>query len=257
MSVEEYKRTERTALQRAQAELQRIADKRQEALKAIDARMDLDRTAKEKLRAVVTAGAQREYREAAGRVRKTIEKAQATVRKARRRDEWDSAVEARIAAATARWSPLVSGQNVNVEKVASDLIADALADGDTATLLSLRRELPMAARRAGLDGKVVDHLRERLDMTTPDKTIAEATALDRELSQGLPRLEHTLAAIEYELEGKGDAPVLPAFDGTLSYRLGYSADSEGNVVAPKPPAPDAARADRTDDLQAEYDRLFR
>lgn len=257
MTVESYKTNEYAALRRARADLQAVADKRQDAVRAIRRRMDLDHAAQEKLVALATAAAAKEYREVAGRVRKTIESASATLRKARRRDEWDTTTEQRIAAATARWLPLLTADENgrrSIEDVATKLINEADADGDTATLLSLRRELPMAARRMGLATEAVEQIRERLDLLTPDRSIGEATALARELSEGLPRLEHTLSAVEYELAGRGDAPILPDFDGSLSYRLGYSADSEGNVVAPRPPS--EGDQERGDTLEEEYRRMF-
>lgn len=249
--LDEYKK-HTAALRKATAAAARIADEANAKLAAIDERMDLDRGAKDKLKAMVRAEASRQFDAFAKETRKAAERAQAAQRKAARRDEWDSATEARIASAERRWTALfASADKTQARKLAEDLIAEADRDGDLAMLLSLRRSLPMVARARGAE--IGDDLRERLDLLQPDKTVHEAVAYGRELRKGLPRIDHTLSAIEYEIAGRGKAPVLPSFDGEMVYRHGYRAGSDGSVQPPEAgrPAEDADAA-----LEREYRRLI-
>jgi len=251
--VEEYTKA-RGALSRAHANLEKIADQLKAKIQTVNERADLSTDMKARLVAAVRQEAQREFDAARNEVERTLEAARSAVRKGRRADSWDTSTELRVAGATNRIRHFLEDPDASLHEVVKQLTNEAVADGDLATVLALRRELPALARRRGLPSKAIEPLVERLDVLTGDQDIELSVAHGREL----PKLERNVTTLlnsfREEVEGRSPANIYPDADGKLQTRNGYRVEDDGTVKAPEPAT--AAQEDAAARLEREYKEMF-
>jgi len=254
MSYTEQYNKARQALTRAHETLERIADERREALDKVRQRTDLDSETRVKLAQAVNLAADEKYRQARQEVEKSLEAARAAVRKGRRRDEWDAATEMRVAGATNRLRHFLEDPEANIGDVVKQFTDEAVADGDHASIIALRRELPAVARRRGLPPKAYEPLIERLDVLTDDKEIGVSVANGRELAKVERNVANMLSSFEHEIAGKSPANVYLRADGEKVFRNGWQQGPEGSVIPPK--TANVAETDAVARLEAEYKEMF-
>lgn len=251
-ALETYKSNTRRRLQALQAEAIRIADTRDEARRKIDRRPDLDDASKRRLREIVDRASLERFAPLRDELDKLSKTAKETLRKVRRFDAHDAAMEMRVAAAAARWLPHLSGREIPVETAAEKILERAVADDDVPTLLALRRELPALAERQGRP--LSQPMLDRLDLLPPFADVREAVVLERELDKAQKRIGTGLGVVEAELKGEATAGVVPGFDeASTVYRAGFERQSDGSVSY-RPTPPEAQ--ERADDQEAEYRRVF-
>lgn len=252
-NVEAYNNAKR-ALSRAHEMLERIADERKQALDKVRQRSDLDGETRIKLSEAVNRATDTKYREARKEVEKSLEAARAAVRKGRRRDEWDAATEMRVAGASGRLRHFLEDPETDIGVVVKQFTDEAVADGDLATVIALRRELPILARRRGLPAKAIERELERLDLLTDDREIGLSVANGRELTSLERNVANMLSSFDHEIAGKSEANVFLRADGEKVFRNGYQQGPDGTVIAPRPSS--IEETDAVARLEQEYRNMF-
>lgn len=251
--LDDYRRS-KTAIERAHIALEKIADERKQKLDVIERRADLSIGDKDQLKAVVNRAANEAFRAARAEVEKHVETAKAAIRKGRRTDAWDTATELRVSGAIGRIRPLLEAKDTDTDKLVTELTNEALLDGDLSTIIALRRELPVLARRRGLPMRAIDKNLERLDLLTEDRDIAEAVAGGREFAAMERHTLGMLNAFESEVAGRSEANIYARPDGKPGFRNGWQQGPDNTVIPPKQATVEQeAAADR---LDREYQAMF-